>query len=157
MQASQEFNKSKILILASRSQRKRAGIVLIVLAALFGLFELMALGVIDSDRLLDPCGFKQRHGLPCPTCGMTHSVFAFARGEVLESFYIQPAAALICCFMIIAAVLALLTVVFGIYFSFLNSLFSEIKVKYVILMLIVVLAAGWVVTLARALAANAGS
>lgn len=157
MQPSQEFNKSKILIRASRSQRKRAGIVLIVLAALFGLFTLMATGVIDVERLLDPCGFKQRHGLPCPTCGMTHSVLAFARGGVLESFYIQPAAALICCFMIIAAVLALLTAVFGIYFSFLKSLFSEIKVKYVILMLIVVLAAGWVVTLARAMAANAGS
>ena len=88
---------------------------------------------------------------------MTHSVLAFVRGEVLESFYIQPAAALMCCFMIIAAVLALLTAVFGIYFSFLKSLFSEIKVKYVILMLIIVLVAGWVVTLARAMAVNAGS
>jgi hypothetical protein len=85
---------------------------------------------------------------------MTHSVLAFARGRVVESFYLQPAAALMCCIAIITAVFALLISVFGINFTFLNSLFSEIKVKYIVLMLIIVLVAGWAVTLARALAAR---
>jgi len=125
-----------------------------VLVALFALFGLMAAGIIDPNLLLDPCGFKQRHGLPCPTCGMTHSVLAFARGRVFESFYIQPAAALMCCITIIAAFLALLIAVFGLYSRFLDSLFSEMKIRYVIVILIVVIAAGWAVTLARALAAN---
>ena len=154
MQASQQLNKSKIFTRPSPRQRVRAGIVLLVLAVLFGLFGLMASGTIDPDRWLDPCGFKQRHNLPCPTCGMTHSILAFARGSVFESFYLQPAAALGCCVMIIAAFLALLTAVFGIYFRFLDSLFSEMKIKYVILTVIVIIAAGWAVTLARAVAAN---
>ncbi len=128
-----------------------------MLIALFALFGLMATGIIDPERLLDPCGFKQRYGLPCPTCGMTHSVLAFARGGVFESFYIQPAAALMCCIAIIAAFLALLIAVFGLYSRFLDSLFSEMKIRYVIVILIVVIAAGWAVTLARALALAAGS
>jgi len=135
-------------------QRVRAGIVLAVLGALFVLFGLMAGGVIDPDVWLDPCGFKQRHGLPCPTCGMTHSVIAFARGRVFEAFYVQPAAAFMCCIMIIAFFLALLTAVFGIYLRALDSLFSQVKLRYVILALIIVIAAGWAVTLARTLAAN---
>lgn len=148
------LNRLNMFVGASRRQRVRAGIVLAVLGALFVLFGLMAAGVIDPEVWLDPCGFKQRYGLPCPTCGMTHSVIAFARGRVFEAFYIQPAAALMCCFMIIAFFLALLTAVFGIYLWVLDSLFSQVKLRYVILGLIVVIAAGWAVTLARALAAN---
>ena len=154
MRTSQELNGHKILTRASKRQRKRAVIVLLVLTGFFSLVALMATGIIDPDRALDPCGFKQRHGLPCPTCGMMHSVLAFARGRVFESFYVQPAAALMCCVAIIAAVFALLTSVFGIYFTFLNSLFSEMKIKYLVLTLIILLLAGWAVTLARALAAR---
>jgi len=154
MQPSQQLNKSKIFTPASRRQRVRAGIVLSVLIALFVVFGLMATGIIDPERLFDPCGFKQRYGLPCPTCGMTHSVLSFARGRVFESFYTQPAAALICCVMIITAFLALLTAVFGIYLSFLDSLFSQVRLKFVILAFLVVIVAGWAVTLARALAVN---
>jgi len=112
----------------------------------------MAAGTIDADRWLDPCGFKQRYGLPCPTCGMTTSVLAFFRGRVLESFYIQPAAALGCCIMVIAAFLAFVVAVFGVNFRILESLFAGIKVKHVILAVVAVIAAGWAVTLARALA-----
>ena len=154
MQTKQEVNESKIFVEATRRQRVRAGIVLAVLGALFVLFGLMAAGVIDPEVWLDPCGFKQRHGLPCPTCGMTHSVIAFSRGRVFEAFYVQPAAAFMCCIMIIAFFLALLTAVFGIYLRALDFLFSQVKVRYVILALIIVIAAGWAVTLARALAAN---
>jgi len=125
-----------------------------VITASFGLFHLAATGRIDVDRVLDPCGFKQRYSLPCPTCGMPTSILAFARGSIFESFYIQPAAALMCSIMVVAAFLALLKAVLGIHFRFLDSLFSKIKVKYLILTLIVVIAAGWAVTLARALAAR---
>ena len=154
MQKSQELNRPKIVVRATKRQRVRAGIALIVLAGLFGLVALMATGIIDPDRVLDPCGFKQRHGLPCPTCGMTHSALAFARGRVFEAFYIQPTAALICCIMIIAFFLALLTAVFGIYLRPLDFLFSGLKARYVVVILILVIVAGWAVTLARALAAN---
>jgi len=151
MQASQQVNKSKIFVRATRRQRIRAGIVLAVLGALFILFGLMAGGVIDPDMWLDPCGLKQRYGLPCPTCGMTHSVLCFARGRVFEAFYVQPAAAFICCVMIIVFFLALLTAVLGMYLQALNSLFSQIRPKHLLLALVIVIAAAWVVTLSRAM------
>ena len=151
MEPSQQLNKSKVFTRASRRQRVRAGIVLLVLTALFGLIHLMATGRIDSDRWLDPCGFKQRYALPCPTCGMTTSVLAFARGRIFESFYIQPAAALACCVTVVAAFLALLAAVFGIYLCALDSLFSQIGLKHLILALIISIAAAWAVTLSRAI------
>jgi hypothetical protein len=82
---------------------------------------------------------------------MTTSALAFARGRVFEAFYIQPAAALACCVMVIAAFLALLTAVFGLCFCSLDSLFSQIGLKHLILALIILIAAAWAVTLSRAI------
>lgn len=39
---------------------------------------------------LAPCGFLQRTGLPCGTCGMTTSYALFVRGNLLASAYVQP-------------------------------------------------------------------
>ena len=144
-------NDFKLFVGASRRQRVRAGVVLAVLGALFVLFGLMAGSVIDPDMWLDPCGFKQKYGYPCPTCGMTHSVLCFARGRVFEAFYVQPAAAFICCVMIIVFFLALLTAVFGIYLRALDSLFSQVRPKHLLLTLVIVIAAAWAVTLSRAM------
>ena len=85
---------------------------------------------------------------------MTTSVLAFAQGKIFESFYIQPAAALLCCVLAVSAFLAFLIAVFGVYFGFLKRFFAEVKVKHIILAMIIVIAAGWAVTLARALAAK---
>jgi len=146
-------NKLKIFCQASPRQRLLAGIVFIVLAGSLGLLRLAATGRIDIDRWINPCGMKQRWGLPCPTCGMTTSALAFIQGKIFESFYIQPAAAILCSGLVIAAFLALFAVVFGVYFQFL----MRIKAKYVILFLLGIIAAGWIVTLARTLTANARS
>lgn len=123
-----------------------------MLAASFGLFALA--GHYKIPLWPFPCGFRQKYNLPCPTCGVTTSVIAFAQGKILESFYIQPAAALLCCVLAVSAFLAFFVAVFGVYFSFLNSFFTKVKIRYIILALIVIIAAGWAVTLARALAAN---
>ncbi|MHC4109730.1 MAG: hypothetical protein ACYSUY_01560 [Planctomycetota bacterium] len=103
------------------------------------------------------CGFEKKYDLPCPTCRMTTSVYKFARGEILGhngSFYTQPAIALLCSVMVVVAFLAFLIAVFGVYSRFLNRFFTEIKIKHIILALIIIIAAGWAVTLARALAAR---
>jgi hypothetical protein len=105
-------------------------------------------------RLLGYCGFKQRTGLPCPTCGMTTATLAFAQGRIFEAFYIQPACGLLCCVMVVAAILAFIIAVFGVYFRFIERFFIEVKLRYMILALIIIIIAGWAVTLARALAAN---
>lgn len=39
---------------------------------------------------LTPCGFLDRTGLPCGTCGMTTSFAHFVRGDVLASVSAQP-------------------------------------------------------------------
>jgi hypothetical protein len=129
-----------------------AGFVFAGIFALFVFVRLAATDKFDIERWLYPCGFKQRYGLPCPSCGMTTSTLAFARGSILESFYIQPAGALICSVLLITAFFAFLIAVFGLYFCFLRRLYAEVKLRYVVAALIIVVAAGWLVTLARALA-----
>jgi len=129
-----------------------AAIVLLAVVAFFGLFWLAAHYKI---ALWPPsCGFKQKYDLPCPTCGMTTSAVAFAQGKIFESFYMQPAAALLCCLLAVSGFLAFLIAVFGVYFHFIKRFFAEVKIKYIILALIIIIAAGWAVTLARALAAQ---
>lgn len=131
-----------------------AVIVFSAVVGFFGLFALAGHYNIDMGRWLGYCGFKQRYGLPCPTCGMTTATLAFAQGKIFEAFFIQPAGALLCSVLVVIAFLALVIAVFGVYFRFLERFFREVKVKYIILTLIVIIAAGWAVTLARALAAG---
>ena len=164
MQASQQLNKPKssrwltpFFSRASFRQRITATVVFLVVAASFGLAWLAATGRFDIEWWLGPCGLKQKYGLPCPTCGMTTAVLAFSQGNIFESFYIQPAAALLCCGLAFVAFLALFIAVSGVYFSFVRRLFAEVKTRHIILVLIVIIAAGWAVTLARALAANTQS
>ncbi len=131
-----------------------AVIVFSAVVGFFGIFALAGHYNIDMGRWLGYCGFKQRYGLPCPTCGMTTATLAFAQGKIFEAFFIQPAGALLCCVLVVIALLALVIAVFGVYFRFLERFFREVKVKYIILALIVIIAAGWAVTLARALGAG---
>jgi hypothetical protein len=152
MQANQQPNKVKVFCRASSRQRFTALIVFLAIAAFFGLFALI--GHYKISPWPFPCGFKQKYNLPCPTCGVTTSVTAFAQGKFLESFYIQPAAGLLCSVLVVSAFFALFLAVFGIYFSVLNRFYTQIRIKYIVLALIVITAIGWAVTLARALAAN---
>ena len=150
MHSGQQVNKLKTTYRASFRQRVTAAMVLLAVAVLFGMLVLAAQDKIDMDRWLNPCGFKQEYDLPCPTCSITTAAVAFAGGKVFESFYIQPAGALLCCVLVVSAFLAFLIAVFGVYFGFLKRFFAEVKVRYIILVLILIIAAGWAVTLARA-------
>lgn len=154
MQIIQQVNKEKIFSRASSRQRITAAIVCLAVVGFFGLFAMAGHYNINMGRWLGYCGFKQRYGLPCPTCGMTTAVLAFAQGKIFEAFYIQPACALLCCVLVVTAFLAFLIAVWGVYFRFLERFFREVKVRYIILALIVIIAAGWAVTLARALAVS---
>ncbi len=131
-----------------------AAIVCLAVVGFFGFFALAGHYNINMGRLLGYCGFQQRHGLPCPTCGMTTATLAFAQGKILEAFFIQPACALLFCVLVVIAFLAFVIAVFGVYFRFLERFFGEVKVRYIILALIVIIAAGWAVTLARAMAVS---
>jgi hypothetical protein len=152
MQDNQQLSPPKVFCRASLRQRLIAGGIFVSLTAFFGLFAMTEHYKISMWPF--PCGFKQRYDLPCPTCGVTTSVKAFAQGKILRSFYIQPAAGFICSLLVISASFALFIAVSGVYFDFLNSFFSKIKIKYIVFVLIVIVALGWAVTLTRALAAN---
>ncbi len=123
-----------------------------VFLGILGCFALAGLVGRGRVRLIEACGFEQKYELPCPTCEMTASVVAFSRGQVLRSFYIQPAGGLICSLLVIGAFLAFTTAVFGVYFRFVERIFREVRLWYWIIGLIVVIGTGWAVTLARALA-----
>jgi len=154
MQTSQQLNKPKFIYRASSGQRMVAAIVCLGIILFFAAFALAGHYKINMGRWLGYCGFKQRTGLPCPTCGMTTATLAFAQGRIFEAFYTQPACGLLCSIMVIAAILAFIIAVFGIYFRFIESFFTEVKLRYMILALVIIIAAGWAVTLARAVAAN---
>jgi hypothetical protein len=155
MQARQPANEVKIVRRASSRERAVAALLSLSVFALFsGLWGLQKLH-FDFGLVFNPCGFKQRTGYPCPACGMTTSVLAFARGEVLRAFYIQPASAFLCTVLVSVAFLASLTAVFGVYFRAFDRLLGEIRIGHLILGLLAILAAGWAVTLARAFAERA--
>ena len=150
----QQVSGSKVVRRASARERTIAALIASAVVALFGGLWLLQRAGFDFGVLWGPCGMKQRTGLPCPTCGMTTCVLAFARGEVLTAFYVQPAGAFLCSLIVVVAFFAFLTALLGIYFCFLGRLFAELKVKWMVAGLLVILAAGWGVTLARAVAAQ---
>ncbi len=154
MQRRQLPNAARFTRRATPSQRRTSLAVSLSILALFaGLWVLQSVG-FDFGTIFNPCGFKQRTGLPCPACGMTTAVLAFARGEIFNAFYIQPAAAALCSLLLLIAFLTLLTATLGVYFNVFDRLLHETKVTYWIVVLLVILAAGWMVTLARAFAAQ---
>jgi len=152
MQEDQPQNKQKWFCKASRHQRIIALIVLALIVGFFAVAFLAAYRIIDLGLILMPCGFRQRFGLPCPSCFMTTSCVLFAKGRFLDSFYLQPAAAFLCILLLISGFLAFLTAVFRIYFPFVGVLFKASNIKYLILVLLIIFAAGWAVTLSRAFA-----
>ena len=154
MQTSQQLiNPKSLLRRATRQRRIAAAVIFAAVATFFSIFAVAARNNTDMGRWLGYCGIKQRTGLPCPTCGMTSATLAFASGHIGQAFYIQPAWALVCSVMVIAAILAFITAVFAIDFRFIDAFFSKLKLRYIIAALIIILVAGWAVTMARALAA----
>jgi len=152
MQTSQQLNKPKLFLRASQSQRLTAAVICIVIAGFFSVFAIAGHYQIDMGFWLGRCGFKQNTGLPCPTCGMTTATKAFAQGKILQAFYIQPAGGLFCTIAAFAGILAFITAVFGVHFHFVTRFFAEVKVRYIILAVVIVILSGWAVTLARAMA-----
>jgi len=152
MEPGQQPSSLKLFQRASARRRIIAAFIFLAIAAVFLLAWLM--GRYHITLYPFACGFKQRYGLPCPTCGMTTAVLAFAHGHIIRSFYLQPAAAFFCCVAIVIAFFALLTAVFGVYSPLFERRLASLKLRYIIAAILFVFAAGWAVTLARALAEN---
>jgi hypothetical protein len=135
----------------SLRQRLRAAGVGLAIAGLFAsLFLAQHLGC-NVGSLFGPCGFKQRYGLPCPTCGMTTSVLAFSRAEVIRAYEIQPAAGLGCTALILSVPLLVGVALWGRIPSGLRWVLNHIRISRVLILVGLVGAAGWAVTLWLAL------
>ncbi|MEN6428202.1 MAG: DUF2752 domain-containing protein [Phycisphaerales bacterium] len=154
MQERQQDTTVKAIRRASARQRKIAAVIVCAIVGAFACLWLLQRVGFDFGTIFPPCGLRMRTGLTCPTCGMTTAVLAFARGRVFTAFYVQPAAGLLCSLLVATAFFAFLIAVFGVYFSFLDRVFARARVVQVVVGLLVILAAGWVVTLTRALAAQ---
>ena len=154
MRVRQQTNGTGMIRRATGRQRRIAGLIAAGIVILFGSLWLLQRLHFDFGLLFGPCGMKQRTGLPCPTCGMSTSVLAFSRGDLLTAFYVQPAAAFLCCLLVVAAFFASLVSVFGVYVTLLDRLWAEIGLGRLVVGLLIILAAGWAVTFARALAAR---
>jgi len=154
MELRQQTNRGRGIRRASPRQRWIAGLFALSVFALFGSLWLLQRVGFDFGAVFPLCGVKQRWGLTCPTCGMTTSVLAFARGDLVTAFYVQPAAAFLNSLLVVGAFFAFLISVFGVYFRALDRLFAEIRITHVVVGLLIILAAGWAVTMARAIAAQ---
>ncbi len=112
---------------------------------------------VKLGPVLGVCGFKQRFGLPCPGCGWTHAAQAFVAGRIGEAFCLQPASAAFCIIALIVAFFALHAAVFGVELAPLRWARSPGGVKTLVIAIVIVILAGWFVTLAQAIAQKAGS
>ncbi len=88
---------------------------------------------------------------------MTTAVIAFSHGHISDAFYAQPAAGFFCCFATLIAFFAFLIAGFGVYSPLLERRLASLKLRYILAALFLILAAGWAVTLARAIAQNSGN
>jgi len=142
--------------LGTYADRAIAGGILACIFVFFFILRWAEIGRIKPGYLLGVCGFKQRYGLPCPGCGWTHSAQAFAAGDVVRSFVLQPAAAFFCGLLVIIAILALQTLIFGIHSTLLRVMTNARFWKYGLIGSGIIVLLGWGVTLVRALAARGG-
>ena len=151
MTQDQQGISGKIKVRATSAQRKTGMVIcLLVLLGLIGVAVLEAVH-FDIGRLFTPCGFKVKHGLPCPTCGYTTALRAFASGHVFHAFTIQPAASLIYLALVCGALIGGYVAISGHYPHWLRQGMAGVTPKLVALVLLAVVLVGWGVLLVRAL------
>lgn len=76
--------------------------------------EPAAAGLGTHEQLgLPACGWVAAAGIPCPSCGMTTAFAHAARGDLLGSFLVQPAGAILALAAAMVAVVAAFTAATG--------------------------------------------
>ena len=140
----------------SPSGRWMAGGIFAVITAGFGLLWASANGHINLTYWFGICGFKQRFGLPCPGCGWTHAAQLFVTGHPLKAFILQPAAGFFCVVFLLTAIFALHCAFFGINSLFLQRIFCQKSVCFLLVAACFIIVAGWMVNLIRTILESSG-
>ena len=134
----------KAFLARGNSYRLAAGVITL---ACLGILALAAWltpnpeGVGTHKQLgLDVCGFYERTGYPCPTCGMTTAFAHVLRGQLLDAFAVQPAGAL-------AALLCAAAALTGAYVTFtgkhLDQYFPPVNALRLLIAVAVIVLAAW--------------
>ncbi|MHC5083131.1 MAG: DUF2752 domain-containing protein [Planctomycetota bacterium] len=155
MTTDQQTNSVKKQKLSVRARIVGAGIFCLITAG-FAVLWLSANDYIRLEFWLGICGFKQRYHLPCPGCGWTHAAQAFVTGHPIMAFQTQPAAAFFCIIAVLTALFALHSALFGLNSGFLQRILSSIGLSVLAIVAVVVILAGWGVTLARTILESSG-
>jgi hypothetical protein len=72
-------------------QNRQSNIPFGMIFGVFGIFALLGARLIHwLNPPLPACMFKSITGYPCPTCGMTRSIEAFAEFHFWQSFLMNP-------------------------------------------------------------------
>ena len=130
--------------------RVKAAGIFVLCAFFFAMGRLAASGVWNPQRYFGLCGFWQKYHLPCPACFMTRAVKLFCEGDIGGSFYIQPGGALLCLGMLITAICSFLTFL-GVDLRFIYCRIAKIRFRYILLILILIIAISWGMTMLRVL------
>jgi hypothetical protein len=145
-----EQEKSKWFAKSTPGDRLIFLAVFLAICFVFGVFWLAKEGFVNVGPG-GGCALKRNFGLPCPTCGFTTSIDVFVKGGIIKAFWIQPAAAASCVILLFVAFFSLLSAILGVNFSFLPPV-RLWQPKYILIAGLIIFAAGWVVTISRALA-----
>ena len=142
---------------ASPKERKLGLLLFLLVAGGFaGLFLCETVLAFDVGRLFNPCGFKQRTHLPCITCGWTTSTRALVRGDIGNAFTLQPAATFVNVVIVGVSLIGLWLGVTGTIPRFVARLYRDLRWRYLLIALVIILLGGWSVTLVRALSERGG-
>lgn len=150
MSTDQQANPAPTRIRATRTQRLVGLAVFLVIGGGLSLLNVLQRLNFNFGLFFWPCGFRARTGYPCLTCGMTRSVQAFSRGDWIEAFRMQPAAGFLGLVAVAAAAVGLWIASTGHIPRFVHRLRVEFRFKRLLWQLVLILLAGWAVTLAQA-------
>lgn len=107
----------------------------------------------SGSHSIQVCPIKKTTSIPCPSCGSTRAVVALMKGEILESFYINPLGILVALIMLIIPFWILIDLttkrksLFDFYFQ-IETFLKKPKVAASLLLLVVI---NWIWNIAKGL------
>ncbi|WP_094759172.1 DUF2752 domain-containing protein [Sedimentisphaera salicampi] len=109
----------------------------------FGWFLIWLMGseIISGESIFGICGFRQKHDLPCPFCGMTTSAKLFLEGNFLDSLKAQPAGFILCIFSIAVWVESAILLIPAVRRK--RSFFIKWKLRVLLLAALVIILLSW--------------
>mgnify|MGYP005632568779 CR=1 FL=1 len=139
-----------VIFMKNQAITKKQRLTAAVWAASIGLCWLLAAliagGKIDAVSLFGVCAFEQSHNLPCPFCGMTRSVCAFASGDVIGSYKMQPAGGVLAT-TATAFFLYFLLRAFGFALTKITAFLQSLSLLKTAIIAAVIILIGWLITI----------